>query len=561
MVTSTPLLSLHVDVACGSALCDSEEGREFWQRRLAFFGQVGLALCVALYLLLNLFWTLGGHQPWTWWVSRASNQIHLGCCLVFLVVYLVCRVRRPLGRLVLSLVDAGSIVLVAAAIGLLYNADGMTRFSDYHGIMSITVTLFIRAVIVPSSVRQTIVTSSLAVVPVLVGYYTALEARGIVVPPPEQLNPVAAAGLSAPLATTVLGAWCAIVVAASTVASRVIYGLREEAREAQQLGQYTLEGRLGKGGMGEVYKASHVLLRRPTAVKILRPEQAGEKSIARFEREVQLTSRLTHPNTIAIYDYGRTPENLFYYAMEYLEGVTLEELVRKDGAQPPARVLHILAQACGSLAEAHRTGLIHRDIKPANIFLCERGGTHDVVKVLDFGLVKNIDQPDDSSISVANTIKGSPLYMSPESIRTPDELDVRSDIYSLGAVAYYLVTGKPLFDSKNFLEICSLHLQTVPEKPSARGGRSVPEDLEGLVMRCLEKNPDARPANARELHEALRACADFGTWTERDAASWWKEHPDVITPPEEVDESPIPVATTEKLSSAATRTALTTGFR
>jgi serine/threonine-protein kinase len=198
----------------------------------------------------------------------------------------------------------------------------------------------------------------------------------------------------------------------------------------------------------QAFRASHAMLRRPTAVKLLRPDLAGEDALQRFEREVQLTSQLTHPNTIAIYDYGRTPDGTFYYAMEFLDGMHLETLVSRHGPQGAPRVIHILSQVCGSLAEAHEHGLIHRDIKPANIILCERGNQHDVAKVVDFGLVKNIEAPDDIAISAATTITGTPLFMSPETIKSPDRVDGRNDLYSVGAVGYYLLTGKQLSSAK-----------------------------------------------------------------------------------------------------------------
>jgi serine/threonine-protein kinase len=318
-----------------------------------------------------------------------------------------------------------------------------------------------------------------------------------------------------------------LAIAAAT--SKVIYGLREEVRDARRLGQYTLLEKLGEGGMGAVYRASHAMLRRPTAVKLLRPERLGAESLARFEREVQLTARLTHPNTIRVFDYGRTPDGVFYYAMEYLDGASLGDVVAESGPMPPARVIFVLDQVAGALTEAHRVGLIHRDIKPANIFLIEQGGDPDVAKVLDFGLVKQVSAPgaDDATqpaLSRVDSLTGTPLYMAPEAIATPDAVDARTDLYALGAVGYFLLTGSDVFTGRSVMEVCSHHLRTEPEPPSARLGAPVPADLEALILACLEKNPAARPADARALRAALRACRDAHAWSEEDARRWYDKH-------------------------------------
>ncbi len=242
----------------------------------------------------------------------------------------------------------------------------------------------------------------------------------------------------AALAFVDLLTWQVAAVAVSAVTSRVLFGLRAEIADTRRLGQYTLEEKIGEGGMGVVYRAHHAMLRRPTAIKLLPLAKAGAENLLRFEREVQLTASLTHPNTVAVFDYGRTVEGVFYYAMEYLDGINLDQLVRADGPQPPGRVVRILQQASGALAEAHQIGLVHRDIKPANIILCERGGVPDVVKVVDFGLVKRVRTDDDAmtmAVTTEQTLLGTPLYMSPESISGTGEVGAPSDLYALGAVA------------------------------------------------------------------------------------------------------------------------------
>ena len=299
--------------------------------------------------------------------------------------------------------------------------------------------------------------------------------------------------------------------------------LRAAVLEAKQLGQYTLEEKLGQGGMGTVYKAKHAMLRRPTAVKLLDVANMTDVAVARFEREVQMTSALTHPNTVAIYDYGRTPEGIFYYAMEYLDGTNLDDLVRKYGPLPEARVVHLLKQVCGALAEAHAAGLVHRDVKPANIFLTRRGGVADFVKVLDFGLVKVADARE-ASVTSANTVTGTPLYLSPEGISRPDSVGPPADVYALGAVAYYLLVGRPVFDGTAVVEICMKHLNDEPTPPSA-SGVSVGAEFERLLLRCLAKSPDARPPHAGALLAELEDLAFAEKWTAAVADSWWANPP------------------------------------
>lgn len=299
--------------------------------------------------------------------------------------------------------------------------------------------------------------------------------------------------------------------------------LRQATLAAKQFGQYELLEKLGEGGMGTVYRARHAMLRRPTAVKLLSIDKISSSSIARFEREVQLTSALTHPNTVSVFDYGRTPDGIFYYAMEYLEGLNLEGVVERGGPLGDARTIAILKQVCGSLAEAHAQGLVHRDIKPANIFLTRRGGLFDFVKVLDFGLVKARDQGGEENVTRTNTIMGTPLYLSPEAVTNPESVDARADIYAVGAVAYFLLTGTPVFSGQNVMEICWKHANDIPEKPSARAGRAIAPDLEALVLRCLAKRPADRPRDAGDLLRDLESLAAGRPWNRSDAETWWLE--------------------------------------
>ncbi|HKA53888.1 MAG TPA: serine/threonine-protein kinase [Candidatus Binatia bacterium] len=289
--------------------------------------------------------------------------------------------------------------------------------------------------------------------------------------------------------------------------SHRIESLRRAEVQARRLGQYALKQRLGGGGMGEVFLADHLLLRRPCAVKLIRPERTGDpKNLRRFEREVQMTATLTHPNTVQIYDYGHAADGTFYYVMEYLPGLTLEELVRRDGPLPHARAVHFLRQICGALKEAHGRGLIHRDIKPGNLMICERGGIADVAKLLDFGLVLSPErETDGEKLTQDGTVTGTPAYLSPEQAGGQDKVDARSDIYSLGALAYFLLTGQPPFAGRSGVKMLAAHLYEEPQRLLPRRP-DIPPDLEAVVLRCLAKDPERRFPDVDSLDLALAGC-------------------------------------------------------
>lgn len=297
--------------------------------------------------------------------------------------------------------------------------------------------------------------------------------------------------------------------------------LRREVFEAQQVGQYRLRKRLGAGGMGEVYLAEHQLLKRPCVVKLIRPDKAGDpRVLVRFQREVQATAQLSHWNTVEIFDYGMTDDGTFYYVMEYLPGMSLGDLVARYGPMPPKRVIYLLRQACDALREAHAAGLVHRDIKPANIFAAQRGGVYDVVKLLDFGLVKPLADKGSIELSIEGAITGSPLYMSPEQALGDADVDHRSDIYSLGAVGYYLLTGRPPFEGDRPIKIILAHAHEEVTPPS--GYRpEIPADLEQVILRALAKRPEDRYPDVDALSEALAQCESAGRWSREDAARWW----------------------------------------
>jgi hypothetical protein len=322
-----------------------------------------------------------------------------------------------------------------------------------------------------------------------------------------------------------LGLAGAGLMGSAVVTERARLSAAHSAREARRVGEYILERRLGAGAMGEVYLARHALLRRPTAVKLLRPERTSAEAVTRFEREVRVTSNLTHPNTVAIYDYGRTEEGAFYYAMEYLDGIDLEGLVAGFGPMPEARVIHLLRQACDALGEGHDAGIIHRDVKLANLHLCARGGVPDVLKVLDFGLVKEVD---DARVTHAGGIVGTPEYMAPELFESSENASVSSDIYALGCVAYSLLTGRRPFSGSSLAELCNAHLSKQVVPPSRRLRAPVDPTLERLILSCLSKRPAERPRSTREIVMFLELSARTGTWTREDADAFWAAHRDRI---------------------------------
>jgi serine/threonine-protein kinase len=307
--------------------------------------------------------------------------------------------------------------------------------------------------------------------------------------------------------------------------THTIAALRQEAKRARRLGQYRLKRPLGRGGMGEVYLAEHQLLKRPCAVKAIRPQQVDDPvALSRFEREVRAMAKLSHWHTVEVFDYGRTEDGTFYYVMEYLPGLNLVELVERGGPMPPGRVIHFLEQTCAALGEAHRQGMVHRDLKPANIMAAYRGDEFDVTKLLDFGLVldhhdKRLAEEDTEESALA----GSPAYMSPEQARGNHAVGPQSDLYSLGAVGYYLLTGRPPFERPTLLRMVLAHVREPVTPPSAHR-LDIPRDLERIVLRCLEKSPSQRFASAQELRQALLECRDARSWTRADAQQWWQTY-------------------------------------
>ena len=437
--------------------------------------------------------------------------MHLGSCIAGAYFWIVLS-RRPLDGRSLRFVDTALLYIAILTIVVSYASNYDIGNRDYISYLAIWV--IARAVFVPSTARRTFLLSLAAPLSVLTlqlahGHHYDLNGR--LIPDDTFWFKIV------PWDQTTL--YLACVIAA--LASGINFALRSQVEEAKQLGQYKLDSLIGAGSMGEVYRATHALLRRPTAVKLIRPEKAGPEMLQRFHREVRQTSRLTHPNTISIYDYGHTPENVFYYAMELLDGADLREIVTETGPMPARRVIHILRQACGALAEAHALGLIHRDIKPTNLVLCAQGGVEDTLRVLDFGLVKDVTNTD-ASLTQLGDICGTPETLAPEVLgglpATP-----QSDLYSLAVVGYFLLTGVSVYDASTIAEYVGHHLHT-PPKPLRERDDSIPADLEAAIMACLAKNPDERTPDVKAFRAALIGCVDANRWTEEDAASWWSEY-------------------------------------
>jgi eukaryotic-like serine/threonine-protein kinase len=322
----------------------------------------------------------------------------------------------------------------------------------------------------------------------------------------------------------------AATIFAVVTSVHMISQLRSKADEAKELGRYRLKVKIGSGGMGDVYLAEHRLMKRPCAIKVIRPEKAGDpRAIARFEREVRATSRLNHWNSVSIFDYGRTADGTFFYVMEYLTGLSLQEMVKRRGPIAPARAVYLLKQVCNALHEAHAIQLVHRDIKPANLMVTEMGGTFDVVKLLDFGLAKpiadSLKNTEDSELTIAGSLTGSPLYMSPEQAIGEVRADHRSDIYAMGGVAFYMLTGRPPFEGSATLKVLLSHLHEPALAPSVvrkkTNGPQVSKELDSIVLRCLSKSADERFQSARELHDALNSVPEASQWNERLAEQWW----------------------------------------
>ena len=494
------------------------DSREFLQQRVAAFG-----LAVAVILLLSLLVRLGlgiGFDYIAKEVAHPSFWAHAVSWVPVTLVWLSCR-SRPLDTRTIQAIEGVGLVLTSICLVVmganLPAAAGAATTTAY----SLSFVLIARAVFVPSTPRHTAWLGFAVGIPLVIAVYMNFltvdldvwNAHGFFRRIADERVLARSQAIQIGFAwslTTLLAAW----------ATRVIYGLRRDVRDAKKLGQYIVEEKLGEGGMGKVYRAQHGMLKRPTAIKLLSADRNTTEDLDRFRREVQMTAKLKHPNTVTIYDYGRTEDGTFYYAMELLDGVTLHEIVQAEGYLPQPRVVHILRQCAMALQEAHGMGLVHRDIKPNNIMLTQQGGVNDVTKVLDFGLVKNVGPSTDATNTVSEAIIGTPRFMSPEQVLDPPSIDARSDLYALGALGYYLLTGCFVFEGTNAIEICAQHLSAKPELPSIRVERRIEPALELLIMQCLEKKRVDRPSSALELAKQLDRLT-IEPWSQEQAAQWW----------------------------------------
>ncbi len=411
-------------------------------------------------------------------------------------------------------------VLAALHIGMVVNRYPWPEGVWVPGWSPVAVWTMVFAVAVPARPAKALVVNLLAVAMDPLSLLLLIE-RGKPVPSLE----VALVRFAPGIGAVVLG----------LVATMVVHGLGRQVREARQLGSYRLVERLGAGSFGEVWRAQHRMLRRPAAVKLISPASLGERDakaartiIRRFEREAQATSQLCSPHTVELYDFGVSPDGTFFYVMELLDGIDLQRLVERFGPLEPERVVHLLCQACHSLHDAHVQGLVHRDVKPANLFACKNGFEYDFVKVLDFGLVKSSRQEDAGAtkLSADGTIQGTPAYIAPEMILEKRQVDGRADLYSLGCVGYWLLTGKLVFDEDLPMRMVLAHAQHDPVAPSKRAGTDVPAEIESIIMKCLSKDPAARPASAWELREMLQSAGRTlaKPWTQQRAQQWWEQN-------------------------------------
>jgi serine/threonine-protein kinase len=449
-------------------------------------------------------------------LSPLITLITFGSFLLSLGVFFLARSRLLAPQ---QMLDVGLLYQICIGfIGgvVLKLAPGPMRMPEGWGISEICILILIFPVIVPNAPRKTLLAALVT---------ASMDPLGVL--------SAWAVGKEMPSAASLFIAYvpnyfCAVL---TLIPSLIMSRLGQQVSEARELGSYRLKRLLGRGGMGEVWQASHRLLARDAAVKVIRPESLGIGQDAtvllqRFEREAQATANLHSPHSISLYDYGISDDGTFFYVMELLDGIDLQTLIETYGPQPAERTIHILRQACDSLADAHQSDLVHRDIKPTNIHICRYGHQVDFIKILDFGLVLPCEKHSDdiTRLTGEGSIPGTPAYMAPEMALGDQEIDGRADIYALGCVAYWLLTGQPVFERRTLMKTIVAHLEEDPVPPSQCTELEIPASLEGVLLSCLEKTPHRRPQSAQELDQTLAACGCESAWTKQRAKLWWKKH-------------------------------------
>jgi eukaryotic-like serine/threonine-protein kinase len=483
-------------------------------RRLAVLCLVSACIWAVNLWLLNFVYAVPGTIPtervvsyWKW--RPVYDLVGTMNIIVSLGLLWYTRRRRGSARVLLDIALVYE-VFTALSVALLdYAEPGPTE-----GVSWIAVIILLFASMTPSTPRKTLVAAFAAASmgPVAAEIWRALGAR---VPDLGQV-----------LILSIPNYLCAGLAG---VIAHIIHRLGGEVRKAREMGSYVLSDIIARGGMGEVWRATHRFLARPAAIKLIKPEALGDVTqaqaellVQRFRREAEAAAVLRSPHTIQLYDFGVANDGTFYYVMELLNGMDLQTLVTKHGPLPPARAIHILAQVCESLAEAHDRGLVHRDIKPANIQVCRMGRQCDFVKVLDFGLVKTVlaSTASEPGLTAANSVAGTPAYIAPETA-LGEAVDSRTDLYSCGCVAYWMLTGRQLFEAHSPMQMMAHHIQTPPEPPSRYSAYPIPDALEKIVLACLSKRPADRPSSASELADLLAECKPASAWTRDDARLWW----------------------------------------
>jgi hypothetical protein len=500
---------------------DTGAGSPFVQARLALLGKTVFLLSFGFFAVTNGMLLLGGGLAVLPSLAHQANLWHFLASSVMAALWAVTS-GRPVSLRMLGMLDAVSLFFAGTALAVMAAQPDEKQLMA--GLFALSVTLTARAVLIPSTPRRTFWLSWIAAAPLLV--------VSVVFHVPAPVPGFAPAFVKMLVTLNAL-LWLVIATTLSTVTSRTIYGLRQEVKKASEIGQYVLEERIGGGGMGEVWRARHRMLIRPAAVKLVSSRELGstpsrdpELRLRRFEREARATAGLKSPHTVQLYDFGVTDDGTLYYVMELLDGMDLDTLVERFGAVPPERAIHLLLQVCASLNEAHENGLVHRDIKPANLVVSRIGTAWDFLKVLDFGLVK-LEGKRQSEVSVRLTddqnVSGTPGFIAPEVVLGTSS-DHRVDIYSLGCVAYWLVTGKFVFEGPGAVKVMSDHIHTPPEPPSKRSPFPIPPELDLLILECLEKDPNRRPETAAKLRARLQAIPVATPWTHERAEAWWSAH-------------------------------------